>query len=385
MGSRAPRGRTTCRTGVVTRRILAGLVLAVAAAAPAVPVASNPASATPVPVVDPPAGGGAITYQTFSVDVGHLNAMGQPGDAKEGSALLPRPTGSFGMKNISFNLVDAHTGLPVPQMDAWLHHFVIAAVGVDDPACPNHIVSGYRVAPLVGTGQERTPISFPDPYAILVPANQWWGGLWHVMNMTDAPMDVKITYTVGLQTGANLSNTRALTPFWADSHACPGGTTWDVAGNGGPGSVETLTHAYTIPRDGIVVSDGGHLHGGGIDLVTKHQDGTVLCTNTAHYMAGMENMDGMIESISSCSPHDTVTKGEQITVTSHYDNSSPHLEVMGISVMFLWYGTQPAAPAPTTTTTTASPEPADQIDPATSPTPAAVAANAVVAVPTLAG
>ena len=376
MGSRTRRDRPTRATGRALRRILAGLAILTAAAAPALPVVTNPASATPVPVIKPPAGGGPITYQTFSVDVGHLSAMGQPGDAKEGSALLPRPTGAFGLKNISFNLVDAHTGLPVPQMDAWLHHFVIAALGVDDPACPNHIVSGFRVAPIVGTGQERTPIAFPDPYAVLIPKTQMWGGVWHVMNMTDTPMDVKITYTIGLQTGADAGNTRALTPFWADSYSCPGGTTWDVAGNGGPGSVETLTKTYTIPHDGIVVGDGGHLHGGGIDLVTRHEDGTVLCTNTAHYMLGMENMDGMIESISSCAPHDTVKQGEKVSVTSHYDNSAPHHEVMGISVMFLWYGKQPAAPVTTTTTTTAVPDP---------DAPTAVAAASVPAVPNFTG
>ena len=364
--------------------MLAGLLIMTAAVLPALPgVTGAPASATPVPVVKPPSGGGAITYQSFSVNVGHLAPMGSPGDAIEGANFLPRPSGAFGMKSIAFNLVDAHTGTPIPQMDAWLHHFVIAKLGEDDPACPGHKMFGIKVAPIVGTGQERTPVSYPDPYAVLVPAAQSWGGLWHVMNMSDVPMDVKITYTIGMQTGADLSNTRDLSPFWADSYRCPGGTTWNVAGNGGPGSVETLTQSYAIPNDGIVVGDGGHLHGGGIDLVTKHEDGTVLCTNTAHYMVGMENMDGMIESISSCVPHDTVTKGEKITVTSHYDNSAPHHDVMGISVLYIWYGTQPAVPVTTTTTsTTPAPAPAAASDPAT---PTAVAGTSVAAEPSFTG
>ncbi|HEY5153255.1 MAG TPA: hypothetical protein VIJ47_00880, partial [Acidimicrobiales bacterium] len=308
-------------------------------------------------------------------------AMGQPGDAIEGSSLVPRPVGGFGMKSISFDLVDAHTGLPVPRMDAWLHHFVIAQMFQNDPACPGHKVSGYDVAPMVGTGQERTPIAFPDPYAILISAGGWWGGLWHVMNMTDLPMDVKITYTIGMQVGASATNTRRLTPFWADSYSCPAGTTWNVAGNGGPGSVETLTQSYTIPADGIVVGDGGHMHGGGIDIVTRHGDGSMLCTNTAHYMLGMENMDGMIESISACAPHDTVTKGERISVTSHYDNSAPHQDVMGMSVLYLWYGKQPPAPA-----APVSPTPTDPATTIPDPdTPGSLPANAVPAVPNFTG
>lgn len=338
-----------------------GLALAAAVVVPA--ATSGPgASATPVPLVDAPAGGGAITYQEFTVNVGHLSPMGSPGDTVEGAGYLPRPTGGFGMKSISFDLVDAHTGLPVPQMDAWLHHFVIAKMTADDPACPGHRMYGLKVAPMVGTGQERTPIAFPDPYAIMVGQSDTWGGLWHVMNMTDQPMDVKITYRIGLQAGATTTNTRPLTPFWADSYACPGGTTWNVAGNGGPNSVETKTQTYTIPKAGIVVGDGGHLHGGGIDLETRHQDGTLICVNRATYMQGMENMDGMIESINPCTPHDTVTKGEKISVTSHYDNSAPHSEVMGISVLYLWYGVQPAAaPTATTTTPTGGGEPTDPI------------------------
>jgi len=377
MARPATRGRAPRQVSSrVLRRVLAGLVILAASAVPALPIVSGTsASATPVPVVNPPTGGGAITYQTFSVNVGHLAAMGSAGDMIEGAALLPRPTGAFGMKNITFALVDAHTGVPIPQMDAWLHHFVIAKIGADDPACPGHKMFGLKVAPIVGTGQERTPIAYPDPYAVLVPATESWGGLWHVMNMSDQAMDVKITYTIGLQTGANQSNTRGLTPFWADSYSCPGGTTWNVAGNGGPGSVETLTQTYTIPNDGIVVGDGGHLHGGGIDLVTKHGDGSILCTNTAHYMVGMENMDGMIESISSCVTHDTVTKGEKISVTSHYDNSAPHSDVMGISVLFIWFGKQPAVPVSNTTTTTV-PDP---------DSPAAVAAASVPAVPNFTG
>jgi hypothetical protein len=373
-------GRAGTGRRPVTRRLLAAALLIGAVLAPAL-TTNLSASATPVPVVDPPPGGGPITYETFEIDLGHLAPMGSPGDTIEGSNFVPRPVGAFGIKSISFDLVDAHTGLPIPTNDAWLHHFVIASIGADDPACPGHKVFGLKVAPMVGTGQERTPISFPDPYAILAGAKEQWGGLWHVMNMSDTAMDVKITYRIGLQKGATAANTRPLTPFWADSYACPGGTTWDIPGTGGPGSIETDMQSYTIPKDGIAVGIGGHLHGGGIDLVTRHEGGTVMCTNTAHYMVGMENMDGMIESISSCASHDTVTAGEKISVTSHYDNSAHHAEVMGIGVLYLWFGTQPPAAPTTTTTTTVTADPA----PTTAAAPTSRVAAAVEATPRFTG
>ena len=259
-----------------------------------------------------------------------------PGDAIEGADFLPRPSGAFGMKSITFDLVDAHTGLPVPTMDAWLHHFVIATIGPDDPACPGHKVFGPQGGAdgrhRSGAHPDRLPRSLRRSWSR---GQEQWGGLWHVMNMTDTPMDVKITYRIGLQTGADAVQHPCRSPrsgpTATPAPAAPPGTSPATVA---PTRSRRDRRPTRSPRTGSSSGDGGHLHGGGIDLVTKHEDGTVMCTNTAHYMVGMENMDGMIESISCCMPHDTVTAGEKISVTSHYDNSAPHHEVMGISVMF---------------------------------------------------
>lgn len=308
---------------------------------------SNQAVAVETPIYNAPPGGGPVTEMTELVGPFTLGPEGSPNDENESNNLVPRPEGAYGVKYASFDLVDENDQ-PLGHHDVHLHHFVIGAVGKADPACPDRRVAGLKVQPLIGSGVERTPISFPDPYAMKVGANDLWGATWHLMNMTDTPKTFYVKYKLGVQYGANNTNTRWAEPFWADSNSCPAGTTWDVPGDGGPGAVETLTKSWPMPFDGYIVGIGGHVHDGGISITTKHEDGTFLCENLATYTGGM------LDLISPCPIHDTITAGELLSVTSRYDNSSPHQDVMGIAVLMLWNGNQGTPPTTTTTTTTST-------------------------------
>jgi hypothetical protein len=304
--------------------------------------ASHTASAAPVPIYNAPAGGGAITEVVKKVGPFQLDALGGLHSQDEGQGLVPRPAGAYGIKTASFDLVDENDQ-PIGRHDVHLHHFVIGALNKVDTACPNRKVAGLFVQPLIGSGMERTPITFQDPYALEVNANDAWGAVWHLMNMSGTARTVYVKYTLGVQYGATADNTRFITPFWADARGCPAGETWDVPGNGGVGGVETYTKSWPMPFDGYLIGIGGHLHDGGISITTKHGDGSFLCQNLATYASGM------LDVISACPMHDTVTAGEMISVTSRYDNSAPHDDVMGIAVMFLWQGDQGVPPTTTTT------------------------------------
>lgn len=358
-------------------RLARSLVVVVVLFGTGVALAAQPATAVPTPVYNAPPGGGPVTqivekFGPFTVDpVGgaHANAIGD--------GLVPRPPGDFGLKSATFDLVDENDQ-PIGRHVIHLHHFVIANVGAVDPACPDRMSYGFHVQPLIGSGMERTPLEFADPYAMQVKSADVWGATWHLMNMSDQPHTFYVKYTLGVQPGATADNTRFVTPFWADSRTCPAGTTWNVAGNGGPGSVETDTKSWAMPVDGYLVGIGGHLHDGGISITAKHEDGSFLCENLATYAGGM------LDKISACPLHDTVTKGEMISVTSKYDNSAPHDDVMGIAVMFLWAGNQGIPP----TTTTTAPPVTDP--PTTAPaevlgTSTVAAATPVAAVPAFTG
>lgn len=303
------------------------------------------AGAADTPIYNAPPGGGPVEEIVITTALFTLGPEGGPNDENEGAGLVERPDGAFALKYASFDLVDEND-VPIGRHDVHLHHYVIAALNKVDTACPSRKVFGMNVRPLIGSGMERTPISLPDPYALEVPADEAWGAQWHLMNMSDVTQSFKVKYTLGIQRGATADNSRYVTPYWADANTCPAGTTWDVPGDGGPGGVEVRTKTWAMPFDGYVVGIGGHLHDGGLSVLTRHEDDTLLCENEATYAGGM------LDEISGCPLHDTVTEGELLSVTSRYDNSAPHDDVMGMAVMFLWQGDQGDPPVTTTTTST---------------------------------
>src|SRR5919108_3402099 len=127
------------------------------------------------PIVNAPPGGGAVVHQTFRLGPFDLAAMGQPGDQDIGSqGTVPRPSGAFGIKSITFDLVDAN-GDPIPRHMAHLHHVLLMNNARRDQFCS-------RPERFAGAGAERTPMSLPDPYAYMVGGSETWSSLWHIMN-----------------------------------------------------------------------------------------------------------------------------------------------------------------------------------------------------------
>lgn len=271
--------------------------------------------------------------ETFKLGPFDLTAMGTAGATNTGTRLdIPRPAGAYGIRQMSFDLVDAQ-GESVSSEVAHLHHALLFEAGLQDPVCP----SWPRT--IGGAGAERTRVDFFSDYAYLVDASDKWNANWMIMNMMEEPTTVYIEYTIGYDTAMNASNTRPVTPYFLDVTGCGGGFTFDVPGNGGPGSVYTRTATFTAPTDGVAVFSGGHMHDGGIDsTLTRVSTGTVGCKSVLRY-----DEQGRMESIAPCVMHHTVTAGEQYRLTVRYDNSEFRDDVMGIHLVYVWEGTPPAA------------------------------------------
>jgi hypothetical protein len=282
------------------------------------------------PIENAPPGGGEVLEASFRIGPFNLAPEGQPGSENEAArANVPRPAGAFGMKTITFDLVDA-AGNPIPHSAAHLHHVLLMNPGRQDAYC-------NRSERFAGAGSERTPMALPDPYAYMVGANQQWNALWHVMNTSTAPLQVFIEYKVGYQPGATAENTRGVIPFFLDVTGC-GNSEYDVPGNGGAGSVHTLSRTWDIPWDGYHVSSGGHLHGGGIDITIRNDDTGAQCTMVAKY--DHSHPHGAPGAITTCPTHKRILGGQQVSVISRYDNSEPHADVMGIVLAYAWRGNQ---------------------------------------------
>ncbi|MBI2708878.1 MAG: hypothetical protein HYX34_04200 [Actinobacteria bacterium] len=295
-------------------------------------------SSCTVPLKNAPPGGGAVVTQTFRLGPFNLGPNGSSTWQNQGSTTtVPRPSGSFGIKTMTFDLVDAN-GVPIDRMDVHLHHVVMMRIGAADPLCGNtRFGVGVPLSPFAASGAERTPIMLPDPYTYLVNSTDTWAAAWDVMNMSSSSKQVYIKYTIGYQPGATATNSRNVTPYFLDVNGCRS-SDFNVPGNGGPGSVYTKTQTWTAPADGIAVATGGHLHDGGIDITASQVTpfGAVGCKSEPTY-DGM----GMLRSMSGCfDTRQAIIKNGTYQVTARYDNSTARPAVMGIMMSYVWYGTQ---------------------------------------------
>ncbi len=292
------------------------------------------AAAACTPIVNAPGGGGAITTGTYRIGPSTPAGMGQPGSENNASqSNVPRPAGAVGIKSMNFDLVDAN-GTPIPRDMAHLHHVLLMNPAHTDVLCPG------RSERFAGAGAERTPPALRDPYAYLVGQSDTWNALWHIMNLSNAPMTVYIQYKVGYQPGANATNTRNVTPFFMDVTGC-GGSEYNVPGNGGPGSEYLKAKTWNAPFGGVAVYAGGHLHGGGMDITLHDDTFGNQCVMTATYAGGGGGMAmNFPQSINPCAMHNLVVKGKPYTVTARYDNSQPYMAVMGIVLAYVWQGVQ---------------------------------------------
>lgn len=291
------------------------------------------ASAACDPILNAPPRGGTVLHRTFRLGPFDLAPMGQAGDQNRGSRTnVPRPAGAFGIKSMTFDLVDVN-GDPIPREMAHLHHVLLMNPAHRDQFC-------NRAERFAGSGAERTPLSLPGPYAYMVGANDSWNALWHVMNMSDEAQRVYIQYDVGYEPGATTTNSRPVTPLFLDVTGC-GNSEYDVPGDGGPGSVHTSTRTFTSPADGYLVTAAGHLHEGGIDISIRDDASGLVCTMNAHYEEPMEpGMMNPPSEITTCPIHERVHAGGQYSVISRYDNSMPRQGVMGIVFAYGWRGSQ---------------------------------------------
>lgn len=279
------------------------------------------------PLRNAPPGGGETLTQTFRYGPFTLGPHGEVQGAPTSG--MPRPAGAFGLKSAKFDVVDEN-GAPVSVHDVHLHHIVMTTPARRDALCPT------RSERFMGSGMERTQIAILGPYAYLVGANDQWGSIYHVMNETDQTRKVYIQYTLGYQPGANATNSRPVQPLFQDTTGC-GDSTFDVPGDGGPGSVYEKSRTWKAPADGMAVYSGGHLHEGGIDISLR--DSTTdhtICTGTATYHTNPTHL----AAINPCVLHEKIVGGEDYTVVGRYDNSAPVPDAMAIMMTYVWWGTQ---------------------------------------------
>jgi hypothetical protein len=296
----------------VGRLLPIGLVVCFAAALGAAPAEAGPQKLT-------------FTSKEITVDGYAVEKAVTPGVA--------RPQGDGFITEMAADVVDPKTGREVPISRIMLHHIVFAAYG-----------NGPGNRPFYGDGEERAIMKLPPGYGYRVEAADKWAIVWMLMNHRAQVDSVKIRWTLTWDDDPTL---KPVTPMSFDASRGRQGLVYDVAGDGRPGSRDVRTHVRQAPFNGRIVAGLGHVHGGAYELTLSQP----ACGDRPLYRSrptwglashpfykvkpilhepGPINMS-RLESRSGI----PVRAGEDLKLSSVYDNSRLHTRAMGLMLVYL--------------------------------------------------
>jgi len=259
----------------------------------------------------------------------------KPYEATQAVQLVDSPNVDGYVTGMSADIVDEN-GNVVPNNHVMLHHVVFAKVGTPDYTCGG--INGYPAQRFWAEGEEHYALTLPDGLGYPNRASDRWGMLTMLMNHHAHSMKVSVRYTVRYVTDESLAPVH---PIWLDIHDCSADPIFDVPGTGGRGSTYSRHTDLKIRESGRLVTAGGHLHGGGINLELSDQTcGRRLFTSLPSWGGPMPlplmHEPGPSHMSSFASPIGIpVAAGDTLRLTAVYDNSRPHTRVMGIMIAYL--------------------------------------------------
>ena len=276
---------------------------------------------------------------------------------------IPRPPGAGHITAMDVELVDPD-GTPVPIQRLMLHHIAFSNMGRQDATCPNFELWDTKTV-IPGTperfyaaGEERAKLALPPGYGYNLDSRSPWLMAWMFMNHRGVTDNAIIEYHVTVDTSADIADA---TPYWLDVRNCSADPVYNVPGNGGAGATDKESATWTVPTSGRILGGGGHVHGGGESLVVTQPDcgdrelgrsepTWGLPSNAFYHVKPVLHEPGPIAmSYWGSLKGIPVTAGEQLKLTSTYDNTRPHTRVMGIMVVYIApdaSSTQKCAPLP---------------------------------------
>ncbi len=279
----------------------------------------------------------------------------KPYQVVQGMTAVPSPRVDGYVTGMTVEVVDT-AGRVQTMNDVMLHHAVFVKALVPDYTCGRFYDYDRRPSPLpaerfFGAGEEHMELHLPDGYGYANRGTDIWGLVYMLMNHRNAASTVHVQYRIQYVTGEPRTPVK---PVWLDVVNCYADPIFTVPGDGGPGSSFVRTSDFTMPESGRLVSGGAHIHGGGqrIELRNATCSTRELFTSRPswpdHYPLPMMHEPGPAHMTSwSDAAGIPVAAGETLRLRAVYDNSRPHMRVMGIMIAWLAPGSTPAcAPTP---------------------------------------
>ena len=245
-------------------------------------------------------------------------------------------------------------GSQVPINRLMLHHIVFANLQRPDPTCAGQGFTGFdsrggfagggSYQRFYAAGEERAKMTLPDGYGYAGGSTGLpWGMVYMVMNHKKDTDNAFIQYSYTVQDAPQES----VTPYWLDEVNCHADPIYNVPGNGGAGSSDVRTVDYTMPVDGRIIAGAGHVHGGARKLTLTQPD----CNDRRvaesiptwgypdhpfYNVRPILHEPGPINMTAFGTETGIPAKaGTRLRLNSVYDNSVPHVRVMGIMVVYI--------------------------------------------------
>ena len=362
------------RSHHATPTLFAGLLGAVAAVALMVPSLGSAAGPGASCDAGTPAGPNETTYKC-NIPTGTIGGY----EVRQWYGLAPTPAQNGFITHMETDIVDEGTGAQVPISRLMLHHIVFLNLNRQDNTCGGQGYLGFDGRKGFGTlapqrfyaaGEERMKLSMPPGYGYPTDQTNNWGVVAMVMNHRSTSDHALIHYEVTVDS----SPLTPVKPYWFDVRDCRSDPIYNVRSvakaakratkvdktgaakkhkkakkkrKKRPAPTINETRDYVIPESGRVVAGAGHVHGGGVGLkltepncgnreVARSDPTWGLPDHPFYNVRPILHEPGPINMSAFGSTSGLpVHAGETIRLNSIYDNSLPHVRVMGIMVVYL--------------------------------------------------
>ncbi|MSO41193.1 MAG: hypothetical protein EXQ70_04750 [Solirubrobacterales bacterium] len=248
---------------------------------------------------------------------------------------------------------DTQEATQVPISRLMLHHIVFANLQQQDRTCAGQSYTGFdsrggfggggNFQRFYAAGEERAKFTMPDGYGYAGGGNLPWGMVYMVMNHKQLTDDANIRYSYTVSDNPQ----EPVTPYWLDERNCHADPIYNVPGTGGQGSTNTQKYDFTMPVDGRLIGGGGHVHGGARKLTLTqpdcndrrvaeslptwgYEDHPFYNVQPILHEPGPVNMTAFGSETGI-----PLKQGSRLRLNATYDDSEPHVRVMGIMVVYV--------------------------------------------------
>jgi plastocyanin len=303
-------------------------------------------------------------------------------EVRQWYGIVPNPTQANGsITHMETDIVDTDTGAQVPISRLMLHHIVFTNLNGRDSTCQHYVgfdgrdnFGNFSPQRFYAAGEERAKMSLPNGYGYPTKTDDNWGIVAMVMNHRSTADQAQIHYEVTIDTNPALT---PVTPYWFDVRNCRADPIYNIpsvakhakakakGGGKSAGAAAKRKHKsarkkhraaapttdatadYTFPESGRLIAGAGHVHGGAIgETLTEPSCGNRevarsdptwgLPDHPFYNVRPVLHEPGPINMSAFRSTTGLpIHAGETIRLNSIYDDSHPHVRVMGIMIVYL--------------------------------------------------